>query len=42
MSKKKTEEVYNTPQKLDRDIRWMIACQNSKEGWQDGKEAKDS
>jgi hypothetical protein len=28
----------NTPQKLDRGIRWMLACRNSKEERRDGKE----
>jgi RHS repeat-associated protein len=31
-------DTYNTPQKLDRGLRWMLACRNSKEERQDGKE----
>jgi len=31
-------ERYNTPQKLDKGLRWMIVCQNSREGRQDGEE----
>lgn len=28
---------YNTPKKLDRGLRWMVACLNSKEDRQDEK-----
>jgi hypothetical protein len=32
--------VYNTPQKLDKGLRWMITCRNLEEGRQDEKEKK--
>ena len=31
-------DVYNTPQELDRGLRWLVVCRNSKEGRKDGKE----
>jgi hypothetical protein len=31
-------QAYNTPHKLDRGLRWRVACHHSKEEWQDGKE----
>ena len=31
---------YNTPQKLDKGLRWMITCRNLEEGRQDEKEKK--
>jgi hypothetical protein len=34
------QEIYNTPQKLDRGLRWIVARRNSKEERQDGKEAQ--
>jgi len=33
-------EDYNTPQKLDKGLRWMITCRNLEEGRQDEKEKK--
>jgi len=32
--------MYNTPQKLDKGLRWMITCRNLEEGRQDEKEKK--
>jgi len=32
--------LYNTPQKLDKGLRWMITCRNLEEGRQDEKEKK--
>ncbi len=32
--------IYNTPQKLDKGLRWMITCRNLEEGRQDEKEKK--
>ncbi len=34
--------TYNTPHKLDRAIRWMVACRNSKEERPDEENKKDT
>ena len=34
-------EFYNTPQKLDRDIRCMLACHYQKEVWRGSEHAID-
>jgi len=34
--------VYDTPQKLDKAIKWMLACRNSKEERLDEEKQEDT